>query len=515
MRIIDYFDKGVTLAPDRAFLIDEAGTRTYRQAQAMSHRLANAFKRTGIRPGTKAAVYSHNAARAFECVLGLLRAGCVWVPVNVRNTVDDTVYTLDNLDAEVLFYSAAFAKAAAELRARCPRIAHAICIEELDGDAPSLDQWTAGLPEMSEEIQQSDDEIVTLFSSGGTTGAPKGVIMANSCWEMMIAGSQRLYRLDHPVHLVAAPLTHAAGGSALVMAPMGTTNVLLPGFDPVGVMEAIERYRVTHLFLPPTAIYGLLAHPDVRKYDYSSLRFFTYASAPMPPEKIKEAMDVFGPVMTNSFGQTETGLNTTYFAPEEHVEALEKGLEHRLRSVGRASLFNRIAIMDDNGNLLPPDTPGEIVARGTQLMKGYYKNPEETEKARAFGWHHTGDIGYLDSDGYLYLIDRKRDMIISGGFNVFPAEVEKTVVTHPAVKDCAVVGVPDEKWGEAVTAVLELKSEQTVTAEEIIAFCRARLSAVKTPKRIEFWSELPRSPVGKVLRRKVREHFWQGRSRAI
>jgi len=515
MRIIDYFDKGVELAPERAFLIDETGTRTYRQAQAMSHRIANAFMRDGIPPGTKAAVYSHNAGRAFECVLGLLRAGCVWVPVNVRNTLDDTVYTLETLDAEVLFYSAAFAKAAEKLLARCPRITRAICIERADGDTPSLEQWIDGLPEISEEIYQPNDAIVTLFSSGGTTGAPKGVMMANSCWEMMIAGSQLLHRIDHPVHLVAAPLTHAAGGSALVMAPMAATNVLLPGFDPVGVMEAIQRHRVTHLFLPPTAIYSLLAHPDVRKYDYSSLRFFTYASAPMAPEKIKEAIEVFGPVMTNSFGQSEMGLNGTYFSPEEHVQALAEGHEHRLLSVGRASLFVRIAIMDDDGNILPPNSHGEIVARGAQFMKGYYNNPEETEKARAFGWHHTGDIGYLDEDGYLYLIDRKRDMIITGGFNVFPAEVEKTIVTHPAVKDCAVVGVPDEKWGEAVTVVVELKAEQSVAAEEIIAYCRARLSPVKTPKKVEFWPELPRSPVGKVLRRKVREHFWQGRSRAI
>jgi len=314
---------------------------------------------------------------------------------------------------------------------------------------------------------------------------------------------------------VAAPISHAAGGSALIISAMGGTNVLLPGFEPVAVMEAIERHRVTHLFLPPTAVYRMLAHPDVRNHDYSSLRYLQYPSAPMAPEKIKEAMEVFGPVMTNGFGQSEAGTNITFFSPQDHVDILKSGDERRLTSVGRATLFNRVEIMDDEGNLLPPETPGEIVMRGDQLMVGYYKNPEESAKADAFGWRHTGDIGFKDAEGWVFLVDRKRDMIITGGFNVFPAEVEKAVLAHPAVQECAVVGAPDDDWGELVTAVVELKPGQDIEAAELLAFCRQRLSGVKSPKSIHFWPELPRTPVGKVLRRKVREHFWQGRSRAI
>jgi acyl-CoA synthetase (AMP-forming)/AMP-acid ligase II len=515
MRLIDFFDKGAGIDPGRAFLVEGELIRTYAEVQAMSHRLANAFRRAGVAPGTKAAVFSQNSARAFECVIGLLRAGCVWVPVNARNTAQDNSYILDNTDTGVLFYAQEVAAQARDVMAACPKITLGICIEAPDGSNASLAQWIDGCGEVSEEVPQGRDEVVALLSSGGTTGAPKGVMMTNLSWEMMIAGAQQCLWADHPIHLVAAPISHAAGGSALIISAMGGTNILLPGFEPVAVMEAIQRHRVTHLFLPPTAVYRVLAHPDVRKYDYASLRYLQYPSAPMAPEKIKEAMEVFGPVMTNGFGQSEAGTNVTFFSPEDHVRVLASGDERRLASVGRATLFNRVEIMDDDGNLLPPETPGEIVMRGDQLMAGYYKNPEETERANAFGWRHTGDIGFKDAEGWVFLIDRKRDMIITGGFNVFPAEVEKAVVAHPAVQDCAVIGAPDEEWGERVTAVVELKPGCEIDQSELLAFCRERLSGVKAPKAVEVWAELPRSPVGKLLRRKVRERFWQGRSRAI
>ncbi len=515
MRVIDFFDKGVAIEPDRPFLIDDAERRTYGETQAMSHRIANAFRGAGIAPGTKVAVLSGNAARAFECVIGLLRAGCVWVPVNARNTLEDSVYALEHTDTEVLFYGRAFREAARQLAASCPRLAHAICIEEPDPPHPSLEALTRGLPDRSPEVRGSLDEVVTLFSSGGTTGSPKGVMMTHLAWMTWIAASQRLLWHDRAMHLVVAPMTHAAGGVTLMMSAMGATHVILPGFDPVRVMEAIEQHRITHLFLPPTAVYRLLAHPEVRRHDYSSLRYFNYASAPMALEKLKEAMEIFGPVMMTGFGQTELGPNTTFFSPEDHRRALESGDDRRLTSVGRPTLFARVEVMDEAGALLPAETPGEIVVRSTAVMKGYYKNPEETARASAHGWHHTGDIGFKDREGWVYLIDRKRDMLISGGFNLFPSEIEKAILAHPAVQDCAVVGVPDADWGEAVKAVVELKAGAAADAAELAAFCRARLAGYKVPKSFEFWPELPRSAAGKVLRRKVRERFWQGRSRPI
>jgi acyl-CoA synthetase (AMP-forming)/AMP-acid ligase II len=513
MRLIEHFDRGAERFPDRAFLVDDQGSLSYRAAQASSHRIANALQRAGFAPGTKAAVYSANAARSFECVIGIIRAGMVWVPINVRNSIEDSAFTLENCEVELLFYQRAHAGNVRALRARCPRVRAAVCIDA--AGEPSLEDFIAGCADVAPDVPRGPDDVVTLFSSGGTTGLPKAVMMPNRSWEIMALVCQILLPADDPVHLVAAPMTHAAGGSALAYAAMGMTNVMLPGFEPKAVLEAIERHRVTHLFLPPTAIYRLLAHPDVRRHDYSSLRYFQCPSAPMAVAKLKEAVEVFGPVMINGFGQTETGVNGTFFPAEEIAAAAARGDDRRLSSVGRAGPAFRVEIMDEEGRLLPPETPGEIVMQSSQLFAGYYRNEAETVASRLHGWHHTGDIGIKDAEGYLYVVDRKKDMIISGGFNVFPAEVERVVADHPAVQDCAVVGAPHEDWGEIVTAVVELKPGRTATAEEIIAFCRARLSGVKTPKAVQFTPELPRSPVGKVLRRKVREPFWAGRSRRI
>ncbi|MCC7462793.1 MAG: AMP-binding protein [Gammaproteobacteria bacterium] len=513
MRLIEHFDRGAERFPERAFLVDEHGSLSYAAARASSHRIANALARAGHRPGAKAAVYSANAARSFECVLGIIRAGLVWVPVNVRNSIEDCAFTLDNCEVELLFYQQAFADSVAALRARCPRLRATVCVDGSGADA--LEGFIAGCADLSPDVPQGPDDIVTLFSSGGTSGLPKAVMMPNRSWEAMVLSCQILLHADDPVHLVAAPMTHAAGGSALAYAAMGMTNVMLPAFDPQRVMEGIARHRVTHLFLPPTAIYRLLAHPDVRRHDYSSLRYFQCPSAPMAIAKLREAVEVFGPVMVNGFGQTETGLNPTFFPAAEIAAAAASGADRRLGSVGRAGPLFRVEIMDDDGRLLPPEAPGEIVMQSYQLFAGYYRNEAETQASRAHGWHHTGDIGVKDADGYLYVVDRKKDMIISGGFNVFPAEVERIIADHPAVQDCAVIGAPHEDWGELVTAVVELKAGRSATAEEIMAFCRGRLSGVKTPKAVQFTAELPRSPVGKVLRRKVREPFWAGRERKI
>jgi acyl-CoA synthetase (AMP-forming)/AMP-acid ligase II len=505
MRVIEHFDRGAERFSGRACLVDAHGSRSYEDVRQASHVIANALTQARQAPGTKAAVYSANAARSFECVLGILRAGLVWVPVNVRNTVADSIFTLQACEVEVLFYQRAYRENARAMAAACVGVRVLVCIDGADAGAAAFEEFTAGCAAAAPEPPGSDDDVATLFSSGGTTGVPKAVMMSHRSWESMTLGCQLLMPASDPVHLVAAPMTHAAGGSALAYASMGMTNVMLPGFEPAAVMQAIEQHRVTHLFLPPTAIYRLLAHPAVRGHDYSSLRYFTYSSAPMSIEKLKEAVAVFGPVMTNSFGQSETGLLNTYLSPAEVAAAARAGDDRRLASVGRATPWFRIEIMSDDGTLLPRDTPGEIVLRSAQISPGYFKNPEETARARTFGWHHTGDIGTKDTDGYLYIVDRKKDMIITGGFNVYPAEVERILADHPDVQDCAVIGLPDPEWGERVTAVVELKAGVTATPGELIAFCRERLAGYRTPKEIRFTASLPRSPVGKVLRRLVRE----------
>jgi acyl-CoA synthetase (AMP-forming)/AMP-acid ligase II len=520
VRLIDFFDKGAEKAPERVFLTDAGGdgsTWTYAEAQAASHRVANALIAAGVSPGTRVAIYANNAAVNFIVLLGVFRAGAVWTFLNARNSAADNAYILDNTGTRCLFYHADFAEAVDTVRTACPKLRTVVCLDREDAGAPAFDDWLAAASDAPVDVPRGEDDLAVMATSGGTTGRPKGILLSNRVFSTMIATYDLHMPLRKPpVHLVAAPMSHAAGALITAFMAHGCTNVILPGFDAVKVMEAIQEHGVTVLFLPPTAIYMLLAHGEVRQYDYGSLEYFIYAAAPMSVDKLRQAWTVFGPVMTQSYGQAEAPMNATYMSPAEHGEALaDPALAGRLASCGRETAYTRLAIMADDGRLLGPGEAGEIVLRGGLVMSGYHENADATAEASAFGWHHTGDIGMRDADGYVYIVDRKKDMIISGGFNIYPSEIEQVVWSHPAVQDCAVVGVPDDKWGEAVTAVVQLKPGASAEADDIAKLCRERLGAMKTPKQVEFWPDLPRSAVGKVLKRDIREKFWAGQSRRV
>jgi acyl-CoA synthetase (AMP-forming)/AMP-acid ligase II len=516
INLIDFFDKGVEIDPARACLVGEHETRSYRQAQQMSCRVARALVRDGITSKSHVAVFSHNAPRAFECVLGLVRAGCAWVPVNARNTLEETAYILEMTDTDALFYTSEFASVVEALRQRCPRLKKAICIDaQTPGYASSLDAWLAEASDEFIAVEVPGDSIATLSCTGGTTGKPKGVVATHQVWAYRIAETLLRVKTNLPVNLIAAPMTHAAGAGALELMTIGATHIILPRFDPELVMNAIGEHGVTHLFLPPTAIYRLLAYPRIRTGNYRSLRYFTYAAAPMSLARLKEAMQVFGPVMCQGYGGTELGTSTCWFSPEEHVKALAAGDDARLSSCGMPSSLARVEIVDDGGKVLPQGEFGEIAVRSYSNASGYYKSEQETRHSFANGWFHTGDLGMKDAAGWVHVTDRKKDMIKSGGLNVYPSEIEQVLTVHTSVQDCAVIGVPHADWGEAVKAVIELKPGMQVTAAELEKLCRARLAGYKIPKSFEFWPEIPRSPVGKVLKREIRSRYWQETGKRI
>jgi len=327
----------------------------------------------------------------------------------------------------------------------------------------------------------------------------------------------RYWRGDwaHPVCLCTAPLSHAAGVVAFTIFALGGSNVILPGFDALAVLRAIEEYGVTHLFLPPTAFYALLVHPEVKRFDYSSLQVFLLAGSPVSPDKFKKGVEIFGPCMCQSYGQTEAPMLLTWLDRSTVAAAAAGDHPERLRSCGKATAAVRVAIMDDAGCLLPAGECGEIVARGTLVTAGYHNLPEATAEIRKHGWHHTGDIGYMDADGYVYIVDRKKDMIISGGFNVYCGEVEAAIMALPQVRECAVIGVPDEKWGEAVKAIVVLEEAATLVESDLLAHCRAKLGGVKAPKSVSFWSEIPKTPAGKLDRKTIRKPFWADADREV
>jgi acyl-CoA synthetase (AMP-forming)/AMP-acid ligase II len=360
--------------------------------------------------------------------------------------------------------------------------------------------------------------VVSLAPTGGTTGLPKGVMNTNRSLSAFVAhlmmaahyGSE-----DAVVNLAAAPMTHTAGLLSLAATARGGTVVVLPKAHPHAVLDAIEEYAVTDLFLPPTVIYRLLEVLKEQPRDLSSLHYLIYGAAPMSVEKLRQALTSIGPVMMELYGQMEAPASVTFLRPDEHFVAGEIASDSRLSSCGRPYPLVEVEIRDDDGRALPAGTPGEICVRGDLVMKGYYKNPEQTAQALRDGWLHTGDIGVFDEEGYLHLTDRRRDLIISGGFNVYPSEVEQVIWGHPAVRDCAVVGSPHPDWGEAVTAVVELNEGCTVTEAEIIALCKQELGSIRAPKAVHLVPALPRSVNGKVLKKNIRATFWRNEKSKI
>jgi len=511
LSLIDFFDNGVALGSDRPCLIFGDETLTYGEAQRESFRLGNALARAGVKPGARIAVIAPNSSIAFACVLGALRAGGTWVPVNARNAVEETVYILNHTDAEVLFYSAQFIAQVPALLARCPAISLAVCI---DGEGvaghPALEDFLRGVPADRRDLRIDPDALATLACSGGTTGFPKGVMTTHRTWAYRIA--EVMQRLAHPapVNLVAAPMTHGAGASALEMMAMGAAHVVQPGFDPGAIIDAIGQHGVTHMFLPPTALYRLLADPAMAGRDFSSLAYMICGGAPIAPERLREASAVFGDALHIGYGGTEFGGGICWLTGREIRDAIAQGDEETLQSSGRPSPLARIDIVGENGEPLPAGEKGELVVRGYVLASGYHKNPEETADSFRLDGFRTGDIGFKDGNGRVHVSDRRKDMIISGGFNVYPSEVERILMMHPAIQDCAVVGVADPEWGEAVTAVIELKRGASAAVEEFPALCRAHLAGYKVPKSFAVWEDLPRSPAGKVLKRVIREMIASG-----
>ncbi|KWN61358.1 class I adenylate-forming enzyme family protein [Burkholderia ubonensis] len=517
MAIIDFFDRGWRIAPNGIAYIQGERSYSFQEIGELSCRIANGLLAAGFAKETKAAVWADNDVTAWGCALGLWRAGLAYIPVNGRSTPAENQYVLDAFDCEVLFFQQAFATAIDALRASLPKVKLWLCIDADLPWAPSLATWSAGQPSTMPFVDYDMDDVVTLSATGGTTGAPKGVMNTHRSFQTYFAQFMMAcpYGAERPVNLAAAPMTHTAGMMSLPCTARGGTVVVLPKPDPALLLGAIAKHRVTEFFLPPTVIYRLLDIPGIEKLDYSSLKYFLYGAAPMSVEKLKRAIEVFGPVMAGGYGQTEAPASIANMTPAEHFVDGKLASDERLSSVGRPNPLVRVEILNDRGEVLPQGETGEICVRGDLVMKGYYNAPDKTADTIVDGWLHTGDIGHLDADGYLHITDRKKDMIISGGFNVYPSEIEQVIWAHPAVQDCAVIGVPDDKWGEAVKAVVELNAGQSVSAEELVALCKEKLGSVKAPKSVDFVAALPRSTVGKVLKKDLREQYWQGRQRRI
>ncbi|MFJ5033076.1 class I adenylate-forming enzyme family protein [Streptomyces sp. NPDC088560] len=518
MAIIDFFDRGWRHSPDSVAYVSGERTWTFDEAGKLSCRIAHALLRSGFTREAKAGVLSPNDARGWIGVLGIWRAGLAWVPLNPTTPPADLRRVIDAFDCEVLFYHPSMAPVVAELAPSLPKVAQYVCLDDAADGNPALAEWTAGLPDTKPRVHHEMDDVVAISSTGGTTGAPKGVMNTHrslsTCLAHLMMSFQ--YRGDDPiVNLAALPMAHASGVISLAATARGGTVVLLPRAEPAAILDAIERHRVTEIFLAPTVVYRLMETPGLTGRDLSSLRYLLYAAAPMSAEKLRRAIGLFGPVLMECYGQVEAFAGVCFMRPEEHFVAGNVAPDSRLTSCGRPYPLVTVEIQDEDGRAVAAGQSGEICVRGDLVMKGYYAAPDKTAETVVGGWLHTGDIGHFDADGYLFITDRKKDMIISGGLNIYPSEIEQVIWSHPAVQDCAVIGVPHDDWGEAVTAVVERNPGARIREDELIALCRKTLGGIRAPKRVEFVDSLPRSANGKVLKRALRERYWAGRARQV
>lgn len=503
--------------PDAVAFTDGPASLSFAALDAGASRVAQALAAEGVTKGTRVAYLGKNCADYFEALLGALKLGAVMTPVNWRLAVPEVVYVLNDCQARVLFVGAGFAETVSRAWPDLRHAERAIAIGDAASGLPDYAIWRDAHPPIDPHADGSGaDDAIQLYTSG-TTGHPKGAVLANRA--LLARSGEDPDKLEWQkstpgeVTLLAMPCFHISGtGTGLHTMVAGTESIILAEYDPARALDLIENYNISKIFMVPAAIRIMLNHPRVAEVDFSRLKYITYGASPIPLDLMRAAIDRFGCGFVQMYGMTETSGTIVTLNPEDHVSEGSP----RMRSVGKPLPGVEIRVIDRDGNDLPPREVGEIATRSIKNMTGYWNNPAATAATiDAEGWLRTGDAGYLDEDGYLYIHDRVKDMIISGGENVYPAEVENAIYSHPLVDDVAVIGVPDTKWGEAVKACVVLKPGASLSEADVIAHARQHIAGYKCPKSVDFIPALPRNPSGKVLRRELRAPYWLGLDRAV
>lgn len=503
--------------PHAVALRFEERSTTYGEFDTLTNQVANGLLREGLRPGARVGFLGKNSDRFFEVVFGCAKSGTVLVGINWRLAIPEAAYILNDSKVQVLFVGKEFWEFAQALQAQVPALERIIAVESGHPRWPGIDEWRDSQSADDPGIAIATDDVAVQMYTSGTTGRPKGVELAHRSFFAMLryppnADMDFERWTDRDVSLVAMPGYHIGGvGWGIIGLRAGACNIVIPEFDAGVVLDMIQRYRITKLFLVPTAMRIVLEHPRARAISYDSLRYVTYAASPIPLDLLRKALAVFQCGFVQLYGMTETMGGATYLPPEDHDLA---GNE-RMRSAGKPFPGVSVKVVDTQGREVPVRTLGEICIKSPANMLGYANQPEATAQTLIDGYVHTGDAGCLDEDGYVYVLDRARDLIVSGAENIYPAEVENALAGHPAVAESAVIGVPDERWGEAVKAIVVIRPGHVVSAAELIEFARQRIAGYKLPKSVDFVTELPRNPSGKVLKRELRKSYWAGLDRAL
>jgi len=456
-------------------------------------------------PARRAAVLAKNRIEVVYATMGLSFAGIVTTTLHPMGAVDDYLYVIDDAGIDTLVYDAGlYEDVAAQLKARAPQLRHFIAMGQSAVGQDIVELAKAHTPLPLVPRPSGPREVMRIAYSGGTTGKPKGILVSNqSAFTSAMLQETQWEWPDDLRHLICAPLSHSGAAVLTSVLLRGGMMKVLPGFDPVSAMQAIERYRITSVLMVPTMVIAMMDHPRFGEFDLSSLEVVFYGASAFPAARLKQAIATFGRIFFQFYGQAEAPMSITVMRRAEH----DVDNPQRIAGCGRPTPLVTVALLDDDCQPVPDGEPGEICVRGPLVMEGYLNKPEETAEAFAGDWLHTGDVAIRSSDGFLRIVDRKKDMIVSGGFNVYAREVEDVIVEHPMVRQAAVIGVPDARWGEAVKAVLVLEPGASVTAEEIAALVRARKGSVQAPKTVEFVDALPLSAVGKPDKKVLRQRY--------
>lgn len=505
--------KGALLYPDNIAMVFEGKTVTYRELDLRANCFANALNKLGYKAGDRLAILSENTSKYVEIYLGAAKAGMSVTPLNFRLSDSEIEYITNDSESTLYLVGDGYEDRSAALKLKLGNIRNWITLDEKKEGFLLYEDLLKVSSNLDPRVEVDENDMFLLIYTGGTTGLPKGVILSHRNIMAGLYGAIISYsftRQDTTCFIL--PLFHVSFWPIFCLLMVGGKVAILRRPELNDILSIIQEEKCTHINAVPT-IYGwLLDYPQVDDFDLSSLRLITYAGSPMPPELLKECILKFGNIFFQAYAMTEA-LGGTILPSDAHV--LEGEKSRLLNSAGKESPIAEVRVVDEDR--LPVDTGviGEIAVRGKHVMKGYWKNPELTGQAIQGGWYFTGDMGYLDEEGYLFLVDRKADMIVTGGENVYPKEVENILYEHPAVQECAVVSAPDEKWGERVQAAVVLKQGQEAGEEELIRHCKSRLAPYKCPKVVEIWVELPKTPVGKLLRKDVKASFWRGYQRSI
>ena len=507
---------GLNRYDDRPFLFLGDATITYAEVRAHASCFAQALEAKGIVKGSRTAILSANRPEVLYSLCANMLVGACNTPLHPLGSADDQAYVLQDAQIETLIYDPTiFEPRAAELKERVPGLKHLLAFgpSQVGEDWNALAAGFEPKPLVAPDIGAND--LNTIVYTGGTTGRPKGVRQPYRAAAYMTMVQMAEWEWPEEVRfLIATPLSHAAAAFVVPTLQSGGAFVAMQGFTPDLFFDTVEKHRITATFLVPVMIYPLLDHPRAATADISSLETLFYGASPMSPTRLKEGVEKWGQIFFQCFGQSEAPMALTHLKKADH----DLSKPERFASCGRPSPWVRLALLDDNSQPVPEGEAGEICVRAPLVMEGYNGLPEQTEAAFAGGWLHTGDVGRYDDEGFLHIVDRKKDMIVTGGFNVFPREIEDVISAHPAVAQVAVVGVPDERWGESVKAVVILRpgheGSEALAAELQTAVKEAK-GSVQSPKSVDFVASIPLSALGKPDKKALRKQFWGDQARGV